>query len=39
MFNEIIEENFPNLKNDMSMKVHEAYRKPNRLDEKCPPPT
>ena len=34
IFNEIIEENFPNLKKDIPMKVQEAYRTPNRLDQK-----
>ena len=34
IFNKIIEENFPNLKNDMPMKIQEAYRIPNRLDQK-----
>ena len=34
IFNKIIEENFPNLKNDIPMKVQEAYRTPNRLDQK-----
>ena len=34
IFNKIIEENFPNLKNDIPMKVQEAYRIPNRLDQK-----
>ena len=33
IFNKIIEENFPNLK-DMPMKVQEAYRTPNRLDQR-----
>jgi hypothetical protein len=33
-FNKIIEENFPNLKNDMPMNIKEAYRIPNRLDQK-----
>jgi DNA repair exonuclease SbcCD ATPase subunit len=32
IFNKIIEENFPNLKNDMPMNIQEAYRTPNRLD-------
>ena len=32
--NKIIEENFPNLKKDIPMKVQEAYRTPNRLDQK-----
>ena len=34
IFNKIIEENFPNLKNDIPMKVQEAYRTPNRLDQR-----
>ena len=34
IFNKIIEENFPNLKNDIPVKVQEAYRTPNRLDQK-----
>jgi hypothetical protein len=33
IFNKIIEENFPNLKNDMPMNIQEAYRTPNRLDQ------
>ena len=33
IFNKIIE-NFPNLKNDIPMKVQEAYRTPNSLDQK-----
>ena len=36
IFNKIIEENFLNLKNDIPMKVEEAYRTPNRLDKKNP---
>ena len=35
--NKIIEENFPNLKNDIPMKFQEAYRTPNRLDQKKNP--
>jgi hypothetical protein len=34
IFNKIIEENFPNLKNGMPMKIQKAYRTPNRLDKK-----
>jgi DNA repair exonuclease SbcCD ATPase subunit len=34
ILNKIIEENFPNLKNDMPMNIQEAYRTPNRLDQK-----
>ena len=29
VFNKIIEENFPNLKKEMAVKVQEAYRTPN----------
>ncbi|KAL6087923.1 hypothetical protein STEG23_014461 [Scotinomys teguina] len=32
IFNKIIEENFPNLKNEPPIKIQEAYRTPNRLD-------
>jgi hypothetical protein len=32
IFKKIIEENLPNLKNDMPMNKQEAYRTPNRLD-------
>jgi hypothetical protein len=32
--NIIIEENFPNLKREMPMNIQEAYRTPNRLDQK-----
>ena len=38
IFKKIIEENFPNLKNNIPMKVQEAYRTPNRLDKKKPLP-
>jgi hypothetical protein len=34
VFNKIIEENFPNLKNEMPMKMQEAYRTLNRLEQK-----
>jgi hypothetical protein len=34
IFNKIIEENFPNLKKEMPMYIQEAYRTPNRLDQK-----
>ena len=34
IFNKIIEEDFPNLKRDMHMNMQEAYRTPNRLDQK-----
>jgi hypothetical protein len=32
--NKIIEENFPNIKKEMSMNIKEAFRTPNRLDQK-----
>ena len=34
IFNKIIEENFPNIKKEMPMNIQEAYRTPNRLDQK-----
>jgi hypothetical protein len=34
IFNKIIEENFPNLKKEMSMNIQGAYKTPNRLDQK-----
>ena len=34
IFNIIIEENVPNLKKEMPMNIKEAYRTPNRLDQK-----
>ena len=34
IFNKIIEENFPNLKREMPMNIQEAFRTPNRLDQK-----
>jgi hypothetical protein len=34
IFNKIIEENFPKLKNEMPMNIQEAYRTPNRLNQK-----
>ncbi|ERE70281.1 LINE-1 type transposase domain-containing protein 1 [Cricetulus griseus] len=37
IFSKIIEENFPNLKKDMPMKIQEAYRTPNRLNQKRSP--
>ena len=37
IFNKIIEENFPNLKKDIPMKVQEAYRTPNKLNKKKVP--
>ena len=38
VFSKIIDEYFPNLKKDISMKVQEAYRIPHRLDKKNPRP-
>ena len=34
IFNTIIEDNFPNLKKEMPMNIKEAYRTPNRLEQK-----
>jgi hypothetical protein len=34
MFNKIIEENFSNLKKEMPQNIQEAYRTPNRLNQK-----
>ena len=34
IFNKIIVENFPSLKKEMPMNTREAYRTPNRLDQK-----
>jgi hypothetical protein len=34
VFNKIIEKNFPNLKKIIDIKVQEAYRTPNKLDQK-----
>jgi len=34
IFNKIIEENFPNLKKEIPLGIQEAYRTPNRLDQK-----
>ena len=34
IFKKIIEENFPYLKKEMPMKIQEAYRTSNRLDQK-----
>ena len=36
--NKLIEENFSNLKKEMPMNIQEAYRTPNRLDQKEIPP-
>ena len=37
VFYKIIEENFPDLKKEMSIKVQEAYRTPNKWDQKKNP--
>jgi hypothetical protein len=34
VFNKIIEENFPNLKKEMGIKIQEAYRTPNKWNQK-----
>jgi hypothetical protein len=34
VFNKIIEENFSNLNKEMPTNIQEAYRNPNRLDQK-----
>ena len=34
IFNKIIEEKFPNLKNGMPIKVQEGYRTPSRFSQK-----
>jgi hypothetical protein len=34
IFNKIIEENFPNLKQETPIKLQKVYRIPNRLDQK-----
>jgi hypothetical protein len=34
IFNKIIQENLPNLRKEMPMNIQEAYRTPNRLDQK-----
>jgi wobble nucleotide-excising tRNase len=34
IFNKMVEEIFPNLKKEMPMNIQEAYRTPNRLDQK-----
>jgi hypothetical protein len=34
VFNKIIEENFSNLKKEMSMNIQEAYKTPNRMNKK-----
>ena len=34
VFNKIVKENFPNLKKEMPMNIHETYRTLNSLDQK-----
>jgi uncharacterized coiled-coil protein SlyX len=34
IFNKIIEENFPNIEKEMAMNIQEAYRTPNRSEQK-----
>jgi hypothetical protein len=34
IFNEVMEEKFPNLKKETPMNIQEAYRTPNRLNQK-----
>jgi hypothetical protein len=34
IFKKITEENFPNLKKEVPMNIQQAYRTPNRLDQK-----
>ena len=34
IFNKIVEENFPTLKNEMTTSIKEAFRNPNTLDQK-----
>jgi hypothetical protein len=34
IFNKIIEEKFPNIKNEIPMNIQEVYRTLNRLDKK-----
>jgi hypothetical protein len=34
IFNKIIEEKFPNLRKEIPMNIQEAYRTPNRQDQK-----
>ena len=38
IFNKIIAENFTNLKKEMPINIKEAYRTPNRLEQKKIPP-
>jgi hypothetical protein len=37
IFSKVIEENFPNLKKDITFNIQETYRTPNRLDQKKKP--
>jgi hypothetical protein len=39
IFNQTIEENFPNPNKEVLINIQEAYRMPNRLDQKIPPIT
>ena len=34
IFNNVQEENFPNLKKEMSLNIKESYRTPNKFDQK-----
>ena len=34
IFNKMIKENFPNLKKELDIKIQEAYRTPNKWDQK-----
>jgi hypothetical protein len=34
IFNKIIEENFPYLKKEMLVNIQDAYKTPNRMDQK-----
>jgi hypothetical protein len=34
VFNKIIEDNFPNLKKEIAMKLQEAYRTPNKWNQR-----
>jgi hypothetical protein len=34
LFNEIVEENLPNLGKEMVIQIHEVFRNPNRQDQK-----
>ena len=34
IFNKILEENFPTIKNEMTTSIKEAHRTPNRMDQK-----